>query len=238
MYADKGITAADIAGQDPEEHQYADLLCHRKKTTIFSMSTLGWPAPLEVAVPAYDGLPWQTLTPEGPATRTFDKALLQIVYGTLPNPDLLAAELANQSDAAWARLLARWTAIRDYQRQYILDHPGCIPDRFERQQWLSRLAYATPHILAEAEYARIRRAIAPAGSDRGGEGDEGRGHSRGQIGEPPGRAKGKPEAQGEEEDVRGHMAAHDVAREQRVEPSVAVSGEDDVGDEGEDEIYL
>jgi hypothetical protein len=240
MYADKGITAADIAGQDPEEHQYADLTCHRKKTTIFSMITLGWPAPLELTVPTYDGAPWQTLTPEGPATRAFDTALLEIVYGTLPNPDLMAASLARQSDAAWAQLLDRWAAIRDYQLQYILDHPGCIPDRFERQQWISRLGYATPHILAEAEYARIRRAIDPAGSEPTVHGDEGQGHLQTQTSEARGEAKGKSEAKPEEEDARGHMAVHDVAREQRTAPHAEVPhhDKDDAGDEGEDEAYL
>jgi hypothetical protein len=52
---------------------------------------------------------------------------------------------------------SRWAAIARVQRQYILDHPGCIPERNERVRWLSRLGYARPRLLAEAEFLRIRQ---------------------------------------------------------------------------------
>ncbi|PMP87616.1 MAG: hypothetical protein C0183_02015, partial [Roseiflexus castenholzii] len=54
-------------------------------------------------------------------------------------------------------LLRRWECIRAQQRRYILAHPGCIPDRWERQRWLSRLYAARPRVLAAAEYLRGRQ---------------------------------------------------------------------------------
>jgi hypothetical protein len=160
-YADKGITAADIVGQDPEEHQYAALLCHRTPTGIFSMITLGWPETTPVEMPVYAGPHWQTLLPIDSPDLGFDTAVRDLIYGTHQHPDVLAAELAQRSEAEWGRLLERWAAVRDHQLAYILANPGCIPDRLERQRWISRLTAATPVIVAEAEYLRIRREIAP-----------------------------------------------------------------------------
>ena len=34
--------------------------------------------------------------------------------------------LADYSDADWQFVLNRWEAIRQYHRQYIIAHPGCI----------------------------------------------------------------------------------------------------------------
>lgn len=42
-----------------------------------------------------------------------------MVYGSVPHPDLLAADLAKQTDAQWEELRARWAASRDCQLQYI-----------------------------------------------------------------------------------------------------------------------
>jgi hypothetical protein len=67
---------------------------------------------------------------------------------------------ANQlSGTQWSLLCERWCAISAAQRQYILNHPGCIPDRDERVRWLSRLGYARPRLLAEAEQLRMQAAL-------------------------------------------------------------------------------
>jgi hypothetical protein len=163
-YAASGLSAADIAGQDPNEHQYAVLQCDGRPTRLFSMQTLPWPAvaPLEVA--PYDGPDWQTITPAGSPDAEYDAMVAHIVYGAHADWHATVRGLAALSDGDWAELLARWDAIRSAQRAHILTHPGCIADRLERQRWLSRLLAATPRILAAAEYGRIRRAIDPDGA--------------------------------------------------------------------------
>jgi hypothetical protein len=67
----------------------------------------------------------------------------------------LAAQL---DDQVWYLMNSRWEAIARTHRQYILDHPGCIPDRDERVRWLSRLGFARPRLFAEIEFLRIRQA--------------------------------------------------------------------------------
>ena len=162
-YAASGLTAADIAGQDPNEHQYAVLLCDGRPTGLFSMQTLPWPDVEQVEIAPYAGEPWQTIVPADSHMHALDRRIAGIVYGEHADWQAVVAALAALGDDDWARLLARWEAIRACQRVHILAHPGCIPDRLERQRWLSRLRAATPRILAAAEYARIRRAIEPGG---------------------------------------------------------------------------
>jgi hypothetical protein len=148
-----GLLAADISGQDPLEHQYASLRCDGRPTGVFSMRPLPWPEPLPDAVPAYSGPEWQAQLP-APGD-PIDAALLRLAYGRGDQPRVVA-ELASLSEGEWERVNARWDAISAFQRGYILRHPGCIPERLERQQWLSRLLVARPRLLAAAEYARAR----------------------------------------------------------------------------------
>ncbi len=183
-YATSGITANDIAGQDANEHQYAALHCDNERTGLFSMQVLPWPTPcLPVVVPD-ERTDWRLLTPPDSPDPAFDQELVQLVYFPVAHPAELVRELADYDDALWQWTLARWEAIRRFQRQYVLAHPGCValderivdPDpaeqavrrtaqqRLDRQRWLSRLLVATPRILAAAEYARIRRAIEPEAS--------------------------------------------------------------------------
>ena len=159
QYAASGLTPADISGQDPGEHQYAVLRCAGVPIGPFSMRPLPWPAPPDVRVPPYRGGPWQDQIPPNSPTPAFDRQILRLVYGRHPAPTRVVEALADAPEAQWKGLNERWDAIRAYQRRYILDHPGCIADRLERQRWLSRLKAARPRILAAAEYARIRRAI-------------------------------------------------------------------------------
>ncbi|MFO7167057.1 MAG: type IV secretory system conjugative DNA transfer family protein [Chloroflexota bacterium] len=153
-YAASGITAADISQQNPTQHQYAVLRCEGAPAGPFSMRPLPWPPPQEPEVPPYTGPDWRTVLPERPDP--IDPLLTRLAYGPAAEGETVAA-LAALDQAEWEHVLARWNAIRGCQRQYILDHPGCVPDRFERQRWLSRLLAARPRLLAAAEYARARR---------------------------------------------------------------------------------
>jgi hypothetical protein len=154
MYAASGITAADIAQQEPNSHQYAVLRCEGAPAGPFSVRPLPWPAPAALEAPTYDGPDWRVVRPV--PGDPLDRVLLRIAYGSVAEGPALA-ELAALDEADWSRLLARWDTIRHAQRGHILEHPGCIPDQLERQRWLSRLLVARPRLLAAAEYARARR---------------------------------------------------------------------------------
>jgi hypothetical protein len=158
-YQASGLTAMDISGQPPREHQYARLICRDVPAGPFSMRPLPWLLAIGADMPPYDGPAWQTILPLRSPTPTFDRAILALVYTEHADPYTIAQALAEGTQAQWTALLTRWDAIRAAQRQYILAHSGSIPDRLSRQVWLSRLAAARPRVLAMAEYARIRRAL-------------------------------------------------------------------------------
>lgn len=153
-YAASGLTAADLSGQPPNEHQYAVLRCRGVVAGPFSMQPLPWPVAHDEAPPPYRGPAWRDVLPENadPA----DRFIARVVYDASTNATA-ARELARLSDTDWQRLLERWEQIRHVQRQHILAHPGCIVDRLERQRWLSRLYAARPRVLAAAEYLRGRQ---------------------------------------------------------------------------------
>ncbi len=153
-YAASGLTAADLSGQPPNDHQYAVLRCRGMVAGPFSMQPLPWPQVREDLPPSYAGPDWRDALPDDgdPA----DRSIARVVYEATDGVGA-ARELARLDDADWRRLLSRWDHIRRHQRQYILKHPGCIPDRLERQRWLSRLYAARPRVLAAAEYLRGRQ---------------------------------------------------------------------------------
>jgi hypothetical protein len=165
-YAESGITAADISGQEPREHQYAWIGVDGKLTKLFSMQPLPWQPALELHVPPHHGQSWQCLLPPNSPTPTFDQQILALIYGEHSDDYLLAQALAAANDEQWLMLIRRWDAIRSHQRGMLLRSPGCIPDTLERQRWLSRLRAARPRVLAMAEYARIRQAVQPASNQK------------------------------------------------------------------------
>jgi hypothetical protein len=158
LFEASGLTAADISGQEPD-HRYADFLVKGRPTGLFSMQPLPWPQPLAIDVPPAPPLPWQTVLPK--EADPIDAWLAQLVYGDLPSPGAAVAVLARADAATWAHILARWEVLRATHRQRILAEPGLIPDRMERQRWLSRLLAAQPWILAASAYQRQRWEVAP-----------------------------------------------------------------------------
>jgi hypothetical protein len=170
QYAASGLTATDIAGQDPHEHQYVTLRCGGQSTGVCSIVPLPWPQAAPPSVPTDERANWQAArpTPQEPV----DDVLVALIYGfdTAYDPSARAAmvlDLAQMPEAEWEYVLDRWATIRAVQRAFLLDHPGCIPDQLERQRWLSRLWAATPRVLAAAQYQRQRQAIAPTSAVRG-----------------------------------------------------------------------
>lgn len=171
-YQAAGLRGADIANQEPGEHHYGRFLVGGKPVGPISMVPLDWPTPLTILPDSYDGPDWQTIVPRayppalpGPhdhqaayLAEDIDHKLLTWIYQRTAD-DQLAQRLAEHlDDQQWYLINSRWEALARTQRQYILDHPGCIPDRDERVRWLSRLGFARPKLLAEVAFLRIRRA--------------------------------------------------------------------------------
>jgi hypothetical protein len=156
------LTAADVDGQQFNEHQYA-VFSGDQKAEVCSIRPLMWPTPLEVVAPPYNGTEgdWKRALPPGDdETRAADKAICDLIYGHIDIRQV-AAQLAMLPDDEWEELLARWDVIRHYQRQFLIRNPGSEPDRRDRQRWLSRLGFTTPRVLAAASYQRQRWEIAP-----------------------------------------------------------------------------
>lgn len=158
-YAESGIAAADISGQEPREHQYAWIGVEGKLTRLFSMRPLPWQPPLELVPATYAGRDWREALPRETPTPLFDAEVRRLMHGEIPDEQATAEALAAAPEEWWNWLVQRWDAIREHQRQQILAHPGCIPDTHERQVWLARLRAARRRVLAMAEYARIRQTI-------------------------------------------------------------------------------
>lgn len=158
QYPTTDLTPADISGQHPNEHQYCILASRDAPAEVFSLRPYLWPAPVDADAPAEPGIDWQAALPGD--TDALDQLILHLVYGAISVVHV-AAQLALMPEDEWRLLLERWNRIRAYQRNLILTRPGCIPDRLERQRWLSRLWITTPRVLAAAVYQRQRWAIDP-----------------------------------------------------------------------------
>ncbi|MFV9507360.1 MAG: type IV secretory system conjugative DNA transfer family protein [Oscillochloridaceae bacterium umkhey_bin13] len=190
QYAVSGLSAADIAGQDPHEHQYLTLRCAGQSTGVCSVVPLPWPEAEPPQVLPAPSRAWQAILP--PVVEPADEVLVALIYGFDTAVDhatraAMVADLAQMPEAEWVYLCARWDTIRAAQRAHLLAHPGCIPDQMERQRWLSRLWAATPRLLAAAQYQRQRWAIEPAAPTERGDGRRGRQGRGGEQGGTPGQ---------------------------------------------------
>jgi membrane protease YdiL (CAAX protease family) len=177
QYAASGLKATDIAGQDPDEHQYVTLRCGGHSTGVCSVAPLPWPRAEPPALPAYMGTDWQTVRPA--EVEPADDVLVELIYGFDSAFDhqmraAMVIDLAQMPEAEWVYVLERWATIRAAQRAHILANPGSVPDQLERQRWLSRLWAATPRLLAAAQYQRQRRAIEPDAAPEPRDGRRGR----------------------------------------------------------------
>ncbi|HEY1016940.1 MAG TPA: hypothetical protein VGE07_29775, partial [Herpetosiphonaceae bacterium] len=100
-------------------------------------------------------------------SRALDKARAELERQYLASPLEALATAARMPEALWVELTDRNRAHRAAQRAFILEYPGCIPERLERQTWLSRLAHTRPVFEAAAEYARARREVPAEGEAAG-----------------------------------------------------------------------
>ena len=163
LFPTSPITAADIIGQRPLEHQYVSL-----GADPFSMEPLQWPVPLpaqthHAATPSDEAArAWQRMHPDGDPN-PLDDLLIILAYEpeTIPTTTTVILALERMTDDQWRAVWDRWTMVRQFHRTYLIAHPETIPDRLTRQRWLSRLQWNTPRLLADAYYGRIRRMIDP-----------------------------------------------------------------------------
>lgn len=160
QFAAAGITAIDISGQPPRAHQYASLLCGGQPTGLFSLRPLPWPVP-EPLVASVDAAThtWQQQIPPDSPNPAYDRQIVRLAYERTTDTHLAETLTRELSGAEWQRMQQRWAAIGQYHRQLLLATPALIPDRLDRQRWLSRLLVARPLIFAEIEYRRQRPAI-------------------------------------------------------------------------------
>jgi hypothetical protein len=232
QFAAAGITAADISGQPPRDHQYASLLCHGQPTGLFSLRPLPWPVP-EPLVPASapPSYAWQQQAPPDSPSAAYDRQIMTLAYDRTTDTRLAETLTRELSGAEWQRMQTRWTAIGRYHRQLLLDQPALIPDRLDRQRWLSRLLVARPLIFAEIEYRRQRPAI-EATAQRS---DGGRGRARMPAApvHPAVAVATTPTEDGQRE---GHVWATPDGNAPAVDPQrlVAPVGDDDWQVEGDD----
>lgn len=168
-YAAWGLTDADLKAQPPADHQYAVLRVRGQNVGPLSVRPEAWPEPLPVTfglASAWSALHgdqegWQYQIPADSSDPQFDHEVCQLVYHPLDRAALDTFARA-RSDAEWQRYQDRWAVIRDHQRRYLLAHPWLIPDRMERQRWLSRLLAATPRVLLDVADARRWHAMEQA----------------------------------------------------------------------------
>ena len=164
-YSSAGLSAADIANQEPERHQYLDLMCDGVPTGVFSARPLPWPTPDVPQLDAWTGPPWESVRaapPVTPAMRRVDAWVEDVMalQRTLP-PDVLAQcrlRAERWSDAEWRDVQARWLEHRMAQRAFLLEHPEAEPHHRTRRIMISSLAYGRPVVDAMIEYLRLFRA--------------------------------------------------------------------------------
>jgi hypothetical protein len=117
--------------------------------------------------------------------RRFDEALAHFKELAVRDSNIAIqrlGQLAMRDSAAYDAYCARTKAHRTAQRQFILDHPGCIPNKDQRIRTLSALRLGVPRIETQAlqwallmqarEAAEARAARETAGKDakKGGKG--------------------------------------------------------------------
>jgi hypothetical protein len=168
-----GLSELDISSLDPLQQQYAVLRIAGTQCGPMSLRPLGWPEPVEDVPSTFppdswesviDQLrasqnitspSWQVMLPPAGADDDLDRDLRLVVYGDQAQVQKRAGEVASSlSENDWQVMQRRWREIADFQRRYIINNPASIPNRLERQRWLSRLLAATPRALVDIGYLR------------------------------------------------------------------------------------
>jgi hypothetical protein len=176
-----GVGAADFMQMERFEHQYLKFL----GTGLFSSRMLPMPQPIAEEPPPPVDHDWRAV--QAPTSNEQEQQLdaLQVELRSLlhehTRETLRSAlhklgALCQQRPDVFNAYCARTKAHRLAQRQFILDHPGCIPDKVTRIRTLSALQSGIPRLESAAlQYALIKEtgvaaeaaARATAGTKRG-----------------------------------------------------------------------
>jgi len=161
-YASYGVTAADIARQNPFEHQYFDLMCSGRATGIFSGRPLPWPTS---SLPKLDPLPgasWTTVRARPCVTlegRRIDERLEELMQIDPLHDNVLdvCVRVASSTPIQmWRDMAARWQEHCLAQREALLAEPRLEPNHRTRRRLISALKYGRPLVMAMIEYLYIR----------------------------------------------------------------------------------
>ncbi len=185
-YAAWGLTGTDISALNPWKEQYGVLRVNNTEYGPISLEPQPWPdAVLDEALtqqaliasltsrwrPRTQLAAWQQQLPPDSPDPALDREVIRLVYVSHADECMLINCCADNhlfSQHNWTHILNRWSAIRQWQRHYILENHDAIPDRFDRQRWLSRLLACHPRILSRIDYARTWRAIDAAAQQAAG----------------------------------------------------------------------
>jgi len=180
-YADWGLTGTDISSLNPWKEQYAVLRVQNTEYGPLSLEPLPWPQAHRNVVGDEQalferfaqkwrrghGAAWQQHIPPDSPDPDVDREVVRLVYGQHADERGIVDRFTDNqrlSAPEWSLILDRWSALRAFQRGYLLAHPEITEDR---DVWLSRLLACHPRILTRIDYARAWRAIDQAAQQIG-----------------------------------------------------------------------
>lgn len=180
-YRALGLSKEDFLNMERFEHQYMKL--YGADAQLFSARMPPMAAAYDEPPPRPEYHNWRTVGAPAcsAADRRLDASILH--FKQLAALDEQAAvqrlgRLAMRDAAAYSAYCARTKAHRLAQRQFILDHPGCIADKERRIRTLSALRIGVPRVETRAlQWALLMQArtAAPAHAGRS---TSGRGRTR------------------------------------------------------------
>jgi len=190
-YSALGMVKEDFLNMERFEHQYMKL--YGTDAQLFSARMPPMVQPLDEKPPKREYTNWRTR--RAPARtnedRRLDDAIAQFKELAVldeANAVQRLGQLAMRDPQAYAAYCARTKAHRVAQRQFILDHPGCIPDKEKRIRTLSALRIGVPRIETKAlQWALLMQARAAAEARAAREAEE-KANKKGGKGKPAAKA--------------------------------------------------
>lgn len=163
-YSALGLTKEDFLNMERFEHQYMKL--YGADAQLFSVRPPPMVKPLDEPQPKREYANWRTV--RAPARtaedRRLDDAIVQFKELAVLDPNTAIQKLGQltvRDEPAYAAYCARTKAHRLAQRQFILDHPGCVQNKEQRIRTLSALKIGVPRIETQAlQWALLMQAKA------------------------------------------------------------------------------
>lgn len=163
-YSALGMTKEDFLNMERFEHQYMKL--YGTDAQLFSTRMPPMVEPLDEPQPKREYANWRTVrTPARTAEdQRLDDAIGQFKELAVLDPNAAVQKLGQlimRDEPAYAAYCARTKSHRLAQRQFILDHPGCVQKKEQRIRTLSALKIGVPRIETQAlQWALLMQAKA------------------------------------------------------------------------------